>query len=98
MSPGIGDGPRYVLVIWCNDCKLGRHDPMVCTTVGLENRIGRFRDADAARWWVENSAVHKRPPFVFELEDLESGERVRLTGFRDSDWDSRSRAVTNAVR
>jgi len=36
---------------------------------------------------VNSSAISKRPPFVFELEDLETGDRIRLTGFSDSDWD-----------
>jgi hypothetical protein len=36
---------------------------------------------------VNRAAISKRVPYMFELEDLESGERVRLTGFSDSDWD-----------
>ena len=60
---------------------------MGCTTGGQEQRIGPFRDAEHARWWVDNSAIYKRAPWVFELEDLETRERVRLTGFRDTDWD-----------
>jgi hypothetical protein len=77
----------YQLVIWCNDCKHGRHKPELCTTVGLEKKIGPFRDAEDARSWVNSAAISKRPPLVFELEDSETGERVRLTGFSDSDWD-----------
>jgi len=78
---------RYELVIWCNDCRQGHHPPEVCTLAGLEQRVGPFRDADGARGWVNSSAISKRPPFVFELEDLETGDRIRLTGFSDSDWD-----------
>jgi hypothetical protein len=78
---------RYELVIWCHDCRQGYHAPEVCTTAGLEQRFGPFQDADAARSWVNSAAISKCVPFVFELEDLETGERVRLTGFADSDWD-----------
>ena len=78
---------QYELVVWCNDCNQGRHHPMRCTTAGQERRFGPFRDAEHARGWVESAAINKRAPVVFELEDLETRERVKLTGFRDSDWD-----------
>lgn len=78
---------RFELVRWCHDCRQGRHSPEVCISAGLERRFGPFRDAVAARSWVNRAAISKRAPFVFELEDLETGARVRLTGFSDSDWD-----------
>jgi len=60
---------------------------MTCTIAGHEKRFGPFQDSEDARGWVDSAAISKRAPFVFELEDLETGERVKLTGFRDSDWD-----------
>ena len=77
---------RYELVIWRNDCRQGHHQPGACTTAGLEQRHGPFADAEGARRWVESAAISKRVPFVFELEDLETRERVRLSGFSDTDW------------
>ncbi len=78
---------RYELIRWCHDCRQGRHPPEVCVSAGLEQRFGPFRDVAAARSWVNRAAISKRAPFVFELEDLETGLRARLTGFSDSDWD-----------
>jgi hypothetical protein len=78
---------RFELVIWCHDCRQGYHPPDVCITAGQEKTEGPFKSAEDATSWVNSAAISKRAPFVFELEDLETRERVRLTGFRDSDWD-----------
>jgi hypothetical protein len=42
-----------------HDCRQGRHPPEVCTTAGLEQGFGSFRDAQAARSWVNSAAISK---------------------------------------
>ena len=76
VRPGPRQGCPYDLLTWCHDCRYGRHDPMTCTGGEFEKRYGPFRDAEDATAWLERAAIYKRPPTVFELENVESGERT----------------------
>jgi hypothetical protein len=62
MSDEEQPGGRHELVIWCHDCRHGRHPPEICPTAGLERWVGPFRDAEAARNWVNTAAISKRVP------------------------------------
>jgi hypothetical protein len=78
---------RYKLVTWCHECREGRHRPELCPRGGLEYSPGSFQTIEAARRWVERSAINKRAPMRFAVDDTETGERVMLTGFHMSDLD-----------
>jgi len=77
----------YRLVVWCHECKSGHHDPATCTTGGLENEYGPFQTIEDVRVWVDRAAISKRAPMVFAAEDLETAQRVKPTGFSDTDWE-----------
>jgi hypothetical protein len=85
----ITDSPRrYELVIWSR-LQAWRPHPDVCPSAGREQRYGPFGTAQDARTWLNSSAISTRPPWMFALQDLETGKSVMLTGFKDSDWTSR---------